>query len=72
VNKLNLNNNDKLTIDGEGRPLFIIDGKEAKSLKNLNPNDIRSLTVLKDGSAEKKYGEKGKNGVVEITTKNGK
>ena len=67
-----LGNNDELTIDGQGEPLFMIDGKEAKSLKNLAPSDIKSLTVLKDGTAEKKYGEKGKNGVIEITTKKGK
>ena len=62
-------NNDQLTIDGEGQPLFIIDGKEASSLKNVSPADIKSITILKDGTAEKKYGEKGKNGVVEIYTK---
>jgi TonB-dependent SusC/RagA subfamily outer membrane receptor len=65
-------NNDQLTIDGEGHPLFVIDGKEVKSVNNLNPNDIKSITVLKDGTAEKKYGEKGKNGVIEIRTKKGK
>jgi hypothetical protein len=64
-------NNDQLTIDGEGQPLFVIDGKEAKSLKNISPADIKSISVLKDGTAEKKYGEKGKNGVVEIYTKKG-
>jgi bla regulator protein BlaR1 len=64
--------NDQLTIDGEGKPLFIIDGKEAKSLKNVSAEDIKSITVLKDGTAEKKYGEKGKNGVIEIYTKKGK
>jgi bla regulator protein BlaR1 len=61
-------NNDQLTLDGDGRPLFIIDGKEVKNLKSLNPNDIKSITVLKDRTANKKYGEKGKNGVVEIRT----
>jgi len=70
-NKLNTSN-DQLTIDGEGQPLFIIDGKEAKSLKNVSAADIKSITVLKNGSAEKQYGEKGKNGVVVITTKKGK
>jgi len=61
-------NNDQLTIGSGGQPLFIIDGKKVKSVKNLNPNDIKSISVLKDRAAEKKYGEKGKNGVVEITT----
>lgn len=62
-------NNDQLTIDGQGQPLFIIDGKEAKSIKNISPADIKSITILKDGTAEKKYGAKGKNGVIEINTK---
>ncbi len=65
-------NNDQLTIDGEGQPLFIIDGKEVKNFKNVSPEDIKSISVLKDGAAEKQYGEKGKNGVVEIYTKKGK
>jgi len=65
-------NNDRLTIDGEGQSLFIIDGKETTSLKNVSPEDIKSITILKDGAAEKLYGEKGKNGVVVITTKKGK
>ena len=53
-------------------PLFIIDGKEStnEKMKALNPNDIESITVLKDEAAEKKYGDKGKKGVIEIITKN--
>jgi len=58
-----------LTIDGDIKPIFIIDGKEVKSINNLNPGSIKSITVLKDGTAEKKYGEKGKGGVIEIQTK---
>ena len=61
--------NDQLTIDGDIKPIFIIDGKEVKSINNLNPGSIKSITVLKDGTAEKKYGEKGKGGVIEIQTK---
>jgi TonB-dependent SusC/RagA subfamily outer membrane receptor len=38
-------------------------------LKKLNPNDIMSITVLKDQSAVAKYGEKGRNGVLIITLK---
>lgn len=53
------------------KPLFIIDGKKVKEkeMKALDPSDIESINVLKDASAEKKYGKKGKHGVVEITTK---
>jgi len=50
--------------------LYLIDGKEsdAATVKALNPNSIKSINVLK-GSATSKYGEKGKNGVIEITIK---
>ena len=50
--------------------LCLIDGKEsdAATVKALNPNSIKSINVLK-GSATSKYGEKGKNGVIEIITK---
>ncbi|WP_110831009.1 hypothetical protein [Pedobacter nutrimenti] len=55
---------------GAGDPLFFIDGKEVlkSEMGNINSNDIATVTVLKEG-AFKKYGEKGKNGVVLIETK---
>ena len=56
----------------DDQPLIIIDGKEAEeavNLDSLDPNTIESINVLKGPSAEKAYGEKGKNGVVEITLK---
>jgi hypothetical protein len=51
-------------------PLYFIDGKESSSsdLKAISPNNIQSINVIKGESAEKKYGTKGKNGVIEITT----
>ncbi len=55
--------------------LVIIDGVEVKGinpLNNINPNDIESINVLKDASATAQYGDKGKNGVILITTKKGK
>ncbi|KDN55533.1 M56 family metallopeptidase [Flavobacterium seoulense] len=53
--------------------LVIVDGKKSKTaVKDLNPDSIESINVLKDKSAEDKYGEKGKNGVIEITTKSSK
>jgi bla regulator protein blaR1 len=70
LNKINANN-DELTLDNP-QPLFVINGKVAKNIKNLSPEDIQSVTVLKDGTATNKYGDKGKNGVVEITTKKDK
>ena len=64
---------DKTTIDNISNDLlYIVDGKETKSLKNLSAEDIYSITVLKDEAATKKYGKKGKNGVLIITTKKGK
>lgn len=57
-------------IQGNNHPLYIVDGKEAIGIGNLNPNQIESITVLKDSSALKKYGDKGKNGVILIKTKN--
>ena len=52
-------------------PLYIIDGIEQTRLNqfNLNPNDIEHVNVLKGEYAIIKYGDKAKNGVVEITTK---
>jgi TonB-dependent SusC/RagA subfamily outer membrane receptor len=51
--------------------LYIVDGKELQSgsMKDIDPNTIKSINVLKGASAEAKYGDKGKSGVVEITTK---
>ncbi|WP_424515317.1 M56 family metallopeptidase [Psychroserpens sp.] len=53
------------------QPLIVIDGKIVveSSLRDLDPNDIESLTVLKDNKATAFYGDQGKNGVILITTK---
>jgi len=52
-------------------PLIIIDGVERNIdlTEQINPNDIESMTVLKNGSSTKLYGEKAKGGVIIITTK---
>ena len=54
-------------------PLIIIDGKEVDvdGLKNFSPDSIQSFSVRKDASAIAVFGEKGKNGVILITTKTG-
>ena len=54
-----------------GSPLILIDGIEG-SLSQVNPNDIESVSVLKDASACAVYGAKASAGVVLINTKNGK
>ncbi len=52
-------------------PLYIIDGKvtDKRAVELLSPENIQSVNVLKDKSAIALYGEKGKDGVIEITTK---
>ena len=49
--------------------LFIIDGEKTNGLETLNPDDIASITVYKGEQAVEKYGEEGKEGVIEIITK---
>lgn len=51
-------------------PLIIVNGKETgQNIKDIDPETIESMNVLKDESATVKYGEKGKNDVIEITLK---
>lgn len=56
-------------VKGLDNVLIIVDGKESLFLDNIKPDDIESISVFKDQSAIEKYGEKGKNGVILITTK---
>jgi len=60
------------TIGCNTQPLIVIDGMSDASFDNLDPNDIESITVLKDGSASAIYGTRGSNGVILVTTKKGK
>jgi TonB-dependent SusC/RagA subfamily outer membrane receptor len=54
-----------------GQPLYVVNGVETTStnLNEISPDSIESISVLKDQSATALYGDKGKNGVVVITTK---
>lgn len=52
-------------------PLIVIDGIPGGSLSNVNPNDIASFDILKDGAASAIYGTRGSNGVILVTTKKG-
>ena len=56
---------------GNNNPLFVIDGIPRTSMDNINPNDIESMSVLKDASSAAIYGSRAANGVVLITTKRG-
>ncbi|MCD7932788.1 MAG: TonB-dependent receptor plug domain-containing protein [Tannerellaceae bacterium] len=52
-------------------PLILMDGKEIsnKEFELINPQQIESISILKDADSAKQYGEKSKHGVVLITTK---
>jgi TonB-linked SusC/RagA family outer membrane protein len=56
---------------GQG-PLIVIDGVSGTDLKNVSPEEIESMDVLKDGAAAAIYGTRGSNGVIIITTKRAK
>lgn len=77
--------NDKITIKGQGKTdsysingpfnsddaLWVIDGVIAynDAMKKVNPEDIESISILKNTNATALYGERGKNGVIIVTTK---
>ncbi len=62
------------SINAGNDPLYVVDGFPLmnSNLNDINPNDIESIEVLKDASSSAIYGSRGANGVVIITTKNGK
>lgn len=72
------------SISASSEPLYVIDGipvtagdltrtnTTANTMASINPNDIESITVLKDASSTAIYGSRGANGVILITTKSGK
>ncbi len=60
------------TIGAQTEPLVILDGVPGASLSNIDPRDIESIDVLKDGSAAAIYGTRGSSGVIIVTTKKGK
>lgn len=69
------NDNVLIRIRGVGtlnnaNPLVLVDGIEAP-IDNLNPDDIESITILKDAASAAIYGSRAANGVVLVTTKNG-
>lgn len=60
------------SITASNSPLYVIDGVTSRDASFINPNDIETMTILKDASAAAIYGSSGANGVVLITTKKGK
>jgi TonB-linked SusC/RagA family outer membrane protein len=60
------------SVNGSNAPLYIVDDAPfGGSLNDINPTDIKSVTILKDASATSLYGARGSNGVIVITTKRG-
>lgn len=57
------------TFGANSQPLIVIDGVLGGSLQTIDPNDIASIEVLKDGSAAAIYGTRGASGVIIVTTK---
>lgn len=57
---------------GQTQPLYVVDGAQVPDMSFINPNDIESISVLKDAGAAAIYGVSGGNGVVVITTKKGR
>ncbi len=61
------------SINSSNAPLYIVDGVPTKdAMNNISPNDIASISVLKDASSTAIYGSRANNGVVLITTKQGR
>ena len=57
---------------GNAKPLYVIDGVAGGSLDDINPADIESIDVLKDAASAAIYGARAANGVILVTTKQGK
>ena len=60
------------SFNGSNEPLYVVDGVPVDNVDFLQPNDIENMQILKDASSAAIYGSRGANGVVLITTKQGK
>nr|WP_243462488.1 TonB-dependent receptor plug domain-containing protein [Bacteroides stercorirosoris] len=63
------------SLSASNTPLYVVDGiplMSTSGIETLNPNDIESIDILKDASATAIYGSRGANGVILVTTKQGK
>ena len=61
-----------ISSNGDCDPLYVVDGRVCSDIGGIDPNDIESMEVLKDGASAAIYGASAGNGVVLITTKKGK
>ena len=66
-----INIRGRATFAGDGSPLILVDGVE-RTFSQIAPDDIETISVLKDASATAVYGVRGANGVMLITTKRGR
>jgi TonB-linked SusC/RagA family outer membrane protein len=66
-----INIRGRATFAGDGSPLVLVDGIE-REFSQIAPDDIETISVLKDASATAVYGVRGANGVILVTTKRGK
>ncbi len=78
IQQTNLNPGSDVTVNirgvgtlGDNTPLVVIDGVVGGNLNTLNPNDIASVSVLKDAGSAAIYGSRAANGVLLVTTKAG-
>lgn len=73
TNKMDVVIRGQGTVNASTEPLYVIDGVPLNQafVRNLNANEIASVTVLKDAAATSIYGNRGSNGVIVITTKKG-
>jgi TonB-linked SusC/RagA family outer membrane protein len=60
-----------MQIRGQGTPFIVVDGIPTTSINGINPNDVETISVLKDAAAAAIYGARGPYGVILITTKSG-
>lgn len=69
-----INRNSTISIRGGETPLVVIDGviRDYNDFTSLSPNDIESMSLLKDASATAVYGSRAGNGIIQVTTKRGK
>ena len=61
-----------ISSNNDANPLYVVDGRLTSSIAGIDPNDIESMEVLKDGASAAIYGAQAGNGVVMITTRRGK
>jgi TonB-linked SusC/RagA family outer membrane protein len=67
----NTNGANENDFANKNSPIYVVDGLITDGINNLSPNDIESISVLKDGSAVAIYGARAAKGVILVTTKRG-